>query len=172
MWIYSTARSPHRPRIPSQPDGASCCPCPLCHLLFEFGSTVSIRFGRRAGGQRPSAGALRSAPAPFSPWATGRRPTTRPLTAGRQRPERCPGGGIRTPPRRRKRRDGDPRASIFRTVHASDALRPDSPGEGAPWTDRPTCPSARPSPSSARLIHKSTGSLARSPAPTPFYRRL
>ena len=62
--------------------------------------------------------------------ATGRRPTSRPLTAGRQRPERCRGGGIGTPPRRRKRRDGDPRASISRAAHVSGALRPDSPGEG------------------------------------------
>ena len=35
--------------------------------------------------------------------ATGRRSTTRPLTAERQRPERCRGGaGIGTPSRRRK----------------------------------------------------------------------
>ena len=45
----------------------------------------------------------------------------------------CRGGGIGTPPRLRKRRDGDPRAPTFRTAVVSVVPAADSPGSGAPW---------------------------------------
>ena len=45
----------------------------------------------------------------------------------------CRGGGIGTPPRLRKRRDGDPRAPTFRTAVVSVVPAADSPVSGAPW---------------------------------------
>ena len=41
----------HCPRIPSQPAGATCCPCPLCHFGVEFRSTAGLTGVRPASAE-------------------------------------------------------------------------------------------------------------------------